>query len=248
MDDVALHTAIEAGEQQLIGTSAALRRRRAAALSGVPVHSAVPIASVCHGWLTGRGSISARPFPAHSIVTGIVTLGRLRTSSRGGSAAYRRARRSQAAIRARPRPGCRNARDVVHARRRDRIPQPLERHAVIAQPEVHLFTVERPRPPRFRCRRRRSESGWIFRAPSHQHPTSCAQASGPPSMSSAPPATSSKTPSGALSFGPRACSSRLPSHRPAASSPRYYPRRPRTSAASATSSTRHRRCRGARPA
>jgi hypothetical protein len=47
----------------------------------VPVHSAVPTAPVSHGWLTGRGESSARPFPAHSSVTGTVTRGRARNSS-----------------------------------------------------------------------------------------------------------------------------------------------------------------------
>ena len=47
----------------------------------MPVHSAVPIASESHGWLIGRGCNRARPLPAHSMVTGIVTAGRERTSS-----------------------------------------------------------------------------------------------------------------------------------------------------------------------
>ena len=49
--------------------------------SGVPVHVPVPIASSSHGWLSGRGSSRARPLPAHSIVTGIVTAGRERRSA-----------------------------------------------------------------------------------------------------------------------------------------------------------------------
>jgi hypothetical protein len=36
--------------------------------SGVPLHSAVPIASTSHGWLMRRGEYSARPLPAHSIL------------------------------------------------------------------------------------------------------------------------------------------------------------------------------------
>ena len=49
--------------------------------SGVPVHSAVPTAPWSHGWLIGRGSINARPLPAHSRVTGIVRAGRAFTSA-----------------------------------------------------------------------------------------------------------------------------------------------------------------------
>ena len=49
---------------------------------GVPVHSAVLIASSIHGWLMGRGLRSARPLPAHSIVTGSVTAGLRLMSSR----------------------------------------------------------------------------------------------------------------------------------------------------------------------
>ena len=48
---------------------------------GTPAHSAVPTASVSHGWLSGRGDSRARPFPAHSKVTGRPTLGRARSSS-----------------------------------------------------------------------------------------------------------------------------------------------------------------------
>ena len=48
----------------------------------MPVHSAVPTASSSHGWLTGRVSNNARPLPAHSNVTGTVTAGRARRSSR----------------------------------------------------------------------------------------------------------------------------------------------------------------------
>ena len=49
--------------------------------SDVPVHSAVPTASTSHGWLSGRGSSSARPLPAHSIVTVTLARGRARRSS-----------------------------------------------------------------------------------------------------------------------------------------------------------------------
>ncbi len=49
--------------------------------NGVPVHSAVPTASSSQGWLTGLGSMRARPLPAHSIVTRRVTARRARRSS-----------------------------------------------------------------------------------------------------------------------------------------------------------------------
>ncbi len=51
----------------------------------MPVHSLVPIASSSHGWLTARVSNNARPLPAHSNVTGIVTAGLARRSSRPSS-------------------------------------------------------------------------------------------------------------------------------------------------------------------
>ena len=60
---------------------------------GTPVHAAVPTASSSHGWLTGRGSRCARPLPAHSIVTGVVTF-----SARSRSAA----RSSETAVMCRP--------------------------------------------------------------------------------------------------------------------------------------------------
>jgi len=49
--------------------------------SDVPVHSALPTASVSHGWLIGRGESLALPLPAHSSVTASVVVGRdLRSS------------------------------------------------------------------------------------------------------------------------------------------------------------------------
>ena len=55
----------------------------------MPVHSAVPIASVIHGCEIGRGDRRARPLPAHSIVTGIVRLGRARRSAIESSSGFR---------------------------------------------------------------------------------------------------------------------------------------------------------------
>ncbi len=55
----------------------------------MPVHSAVPTASPSHGCEIGRGESRARPLPAHSIVTVVVTLGRDRRSAIESSIGFR---------------------------------------------------------------------------------------------------------------------------------------------------------------
>ena len=115
--------------------------------SGVPVHSAVPTASSSHGWLSGRVSNIARPLPAHSSVTGIVTAGRARSSSRREARSAGRSRRASSGPRGRV--DERHVvvdQHVVHAGRRDVGPHRLERHAVVAG------GLARAR--RARCRRR----------------------------------------------------------------------------------------------
>ena len=77
--DAALDPVVGAAEHELDGLVPIPASSRIGH-SGVPVHSAVPIASVSHGCEIGRGDRRARPLPAHSIVTGIVMLGRFRRS------------------------------------------------------------------------------------------------------------------------------------------------------------------------
>ena len=78
--EVALDAAVEPAEDDLLrlrGETGLLEERR----EWRAVHSAVPTAPWSHGWLIGRGSINARPLPAHSRVTGIVRAGRAFTSA-----------------------------------------------------------------------------------------------------------------------------------------------------------------------
>ena len=69
MLDLVLRAVVRPAEDDLDGIGARPASSRNGA-RGVPVHVPVPIASSSHGWLSGRGSMRARPFPAHSMVTG----------------------------------------------------------------------------------------------------------------------------------------------------------------------------------
>ena len=111
--------------------------------SGVPVHSAVPTASFSQGWLIGRGKRRARPLPAHSSVTGRERRGRARMSSRDS---VERAPHEAADLQPPfARVDLRNVEmdeQVVHARRRQVVAEPLERHALVARGELQLVRGE----------------------------------------------------------------------------------------------------------
>ena len=78
--DVALDAAVEPAEDDLLrlrGEAGLLEERRERRARPLGRADGAP----SHGWLIGRGSISARPLPAHSRVTGIVRAGRAFTSA-----------------------------------------------------------------------------------------------------------------------------------------------------------------------
>ena len=79
--DPLVDPAVVAGEARPRPRRRAVPPPRGPRAAGVPVHSAQPIASSCHGADSGRGVSRARPEPAHSIITGSVTAGRARSSS-----------------------------------------------------------------------------------------------------------------------------------------------------------------------
>ena len=109
----------------------------------MPVHSAQPIASSCQGAETGRGARCARPLPAHSIITAIVTAGRARSSSRLRRLGCARSPSTTSSKGAGVEVGDVEVDEhVVHADRRDRAAQSLERHARVAQREPDFVAGE----------------------------------------------------------------------------------------------------------
>ena len=141
---VALHPAVAAVEDDL--DRVVLEPASSSSpQSGVPVHSAVLIASPSQGMLRGRGLSQLRPLPAHSSVTGSVCRGRARISSSVSSSGLRTRPPTRESPRRRV-----ELRDVevddevVEPGRGQVVPHRLERRPAVAERELELLGQERP--------------------------------------------------------------------------------------------------------
>ena len=92
-----------------------------------------------HGWLSGRGSSSARPLPAHSIVAATSTAGqRAELVEPEAQRALDRAADLEPPARRVDERHVVVDEEVVETRRRDRPSQRLERHRVVPRREAQL--------------------------------------------------------------------------------------------------------------